>query len=340
MDILKNRFIYFIASGVFALLSVIFIIFWKLNLWIDMTWWINVDYSFSWNNINIEQITTDVNSLKSSVLYEWNEIINNIEIYKVTWEDIVSMVVWFDNSIEEKQLELLKTNFRDELSSLMIFNYTGSEEIKYTNIGKSFGDYIKNTAILTLIIAIVAISLYVAFAFSWVVSWISVLSFSLITIITLFHDVLISTGVYIFSGFFFKGLQIDTFFVTALLTILGYSINDTIVIFDRIRSNLKKYAWKKWSNWKDLYEIINLSINETMRRSLFTSLTLVFVLFTIIVFGPESLTWFIYALILGTLIGTYSSIFIASPILYEVNKKNKLTEYKKIVINPEDKIVV
>ena len=118
-------------------------------------------------------------------------------------------------------------------------------ETKYVNIGKSFGDYIKNTAFLTLAIAIVAITIYVTWAFSGVVSGISVSSFAIITIITLFHDVIISSGAYIVAGHFFPQFQIDTFFITALLTILGYSINDTIVVFDRIRANLKQFGGRK-----------------------------------------------------------------------------------------------
>lgn len=339
MDFLNKRFLYFIISWILAILSVVFIFAWKLNLGIDMTGWVNIDYSYS-GEIVLSELQESVNNLSQNYLYEWQKVINNTELYKVTWENIVSLIIWFDNSIELTQLEKIKINFRSDLSDFMNLNYIGSEEIKYTNIWKSFWDYIRNTAILTLFIAIIAISLYVAFAFSGVVSGISVLSFSIITIITLFHDVVISTWLYIFSGIFFKSFQIDTFFVTAMLTILGYSINDTIVVFDRIRSNLKKFAGKKWKEWKDLYEIINLSINETLRRSIYTSLTLVFVLFTIFVFGPESLSWFIFALMLWTIIGTYSSIFIASPLLYEVNKRKKLHIYKKIVVNPEDKIVV
>jgi preprotein translocase SecF subunit len=139
---------------------------------------------------------------------------------------------------------------------------------------------------------------------------------------------------------YFPEFQIDTFFVTALLTILWYSINDTIVVFDRIRSNLRQYAWKWWKNWKDLYEIINLSIKETLTRSIYTSLTLFFVLTTIFLFWPETISGFILVMLFGTIVWTYSSIFIASPILYITNQNKKLSVYKKVVVNPEDKIVV
>ena len=122
--------------------------------------------------------------------------------------------------------------------------YNGIIETKYTNIWKSFWDYIRNTAIVTLIIAIVSISIYIAWAFSWVVVWVNILSFSVITIITLFHDILIASWLYILVSIFLPEFKIDTFFVTALLTILGYSINDTIVVFDRIRA-IWKYLKEK-----------------------------------------------------------------------------------------------
>ena len=139
---------------------------------------------------------------------------------------------------------------------------------------------------------------------------------------------------------FFPEFKINTFFVTALLTILWYSINDTIVIFDRIRSNLKEFWGKIWKKWKTLKEIIDLSVNETLKRSIYTSLTLLFVLLTIFIFGPETIKWFILVMIFGTIVGTYSSIFVASPILYLVNRHKKLSVYKKIKLKAEDKIVV
>jgi preprotein translocase SecF subunit len=157
---------------------------------------------------------------------------------------------------------------------------------------------------------------------------------------TLFHDVLISTGLYIATSMFLPEFKIDTFFVTALLTILGYSINDTIVVFDRIRSNLIKYAGKKGKDGKELNEIVDLSITQTIVRSIYTSATLLFVLLTIFFFGPETIKGFVLVMIFGTIVGTYSSVFIASPLLYLANKDKKLTIYKKQVVNPEDKIVV
>ena len=158
----------------------------------------------------------------------------------------------------------------------------------------------------------------------------------IITIITLFHDVFISSWFYIFTSHFLPEFKIDTFFITALLTILWYSINDTIVVFDRIRSNLKQFWWKT----KNLEEIINMSIQETMTRSIYTSLTLAFVLATIFIYWPNTIKWFTLVMIYWTIVWTFSSIFIASPLLYELNKNKKLKVYKKKVIKNEDKLIV
>lgn len=339
MNILKNRFIYIWVSIVLFIFSVIFLAFTKLNLWIDMTWWMQINYDYQ-KNVDINKVVSELESKKKTFLEGNKQVINSINAYNVTWEKTVAIVVWFYSNSDEKKLEELKINFKNQVFDVIKKQDDTAIESKYINIWKSFWDYIKRTAYITLILAIIAITIYVTYAFSWVVSWVSILSFAIITIITLFHDVIISSWLYVFTWIYLPQFQIDTFFITALLTILWYSINDTIVVFDRIRSNLKKYAGKWGKNWKDLYEIINLSVNETMTRSIYTSLTVVFVLITILIFGPDTITWFILVMIYWTIVGTYSSIFIASPILYETNKNKILTEYKKEELSLDDKIVV
>lgn len=346
MDILKNSRIYIIISLILVLISSSFLVFSKLNLGIDMTGGISMEYSYE-NDINIDEIKKELSQSVAEINSD-SQIINDSSVYSITGEKALGVVIGFYNNSNDfndsnefdKILENQKENIRSQTLTILKNQDETVIESKYINIWKSFWDYIKNTAILTLFIAIIAIAIYVMHAFSGSASGINVASFAVITIITLFHDVIISTGLYIVSGIYFPEFQIDTFFVTALLTILWYSINDTIVIFDRIRSNLKEYAGKEWKLWKDLYEIVNISINETVIRSIYTSVTLLFVLITIFFFGPETISWFILVMIFGTVIGTYSSIFIASPLLYYANKNKSLSIYKKIEINPEDKIVV
>ena len=336
LHVLKHRFVFFILSGILAFFSLCMIFFGSLNLGIDMTGGTQSEfsytgsYSFSQENLMVEAL-----AIRDQIDATW-DIINTVNLYKITGEDSFVVETWFSRNISDAEVEDYKVSYRDRLED-SFKNLWDIELIKYTNIWASFGDYIRNTAITTLIIAIVWIAIYIGYTFSGTVSWISSLSFALITIVTLFHDVLISTGLYIFASSIFPQFQIDTFFITALLTILGYSINDTIVIFDRIRANLREFGWK----WKDLGEIITLSVSESLTRSIYTSLTLAFVLVCILVFGPESISGFTLAMIFGTIVGTFSSIFIASPLLYELNKNATLSEYiPKEELSEEDKMIV
>lgn len=338
-DYLKYRKVYILISIFLTIFSLFFIFFWKLNLWIDMTWWISLEYSYT-KDLDIENLKKEINKQKETVTYSWNKVINNINIYSTTWEKNLSVVAWFIDISNEKELDKLKSDFRNKTIEIIKSVDNTAEELNYTNIWKTFWDYIKNTAYLTLSLAIIWMFLYVYYAFSWSVSWIAWFSFWFVTLLTLFHDVLVAAWIYILFWKFYLDFQIDIYFITALLTILWYSINDTIVIFDRIRENLKLYWWKNWKDWKNLYEIINLSVLETFKRSIYTSLTLVFVLLTIFFFWPESLKWFIFVMLIWTIVWTYSSIFLASPIFYELNKNKKLEVYKKKVYNPDDKIVV
>jgi preprotein translocase SecF subunit len=338
MDVLKNRTIFLIISAILFTISLLLILIPKLNLWIDMTWWIQIDYNYS--SLEINDLKEKLYTAKDDFIKTNPNSINDLSVYNITWKKSLSIVVWFNNIDDVEKLDNYKIMFRSNIKSIITEIDPLASESKYINIWKSFWDYIKNTAFITLIIALCAITFYVSFAFSGIVSGINVFSFAMITLITLFHDVIISTWFYILVSLNFLEFQIDTFFITALLTILGYSINDTIVIFDRIRSNLKKYAWIKWKNQKNLYDIINLSVNQALRRSIYTSLTLFFVLLTIFFFWPESISWFILVMIFGTLIWTYSSIFIASPILYIVNKNTILKKYTENTDNQDHKIVV
>lgn len=335
LNIIENRLKYFIFSLIIILLSLWALFFWKLNLWIDMTWWTQSEYSYEWT-IDINLINSSIEKLSQKFNLDNNNIINSTSAYRVTWENKIGVVIWFDSHLSEKEVEVIKTNFKSEVNlELEKINKTFVLN-NYTNIWKSFWDYIQSTAKITLLLAVISISLYIMFAFNQVVNWINSYVFAFVTWLTLLHDVIIAIWLYILTSMFFPEFKLDTYSITALLTILWYSINDTIVVFDRIRANLRQYWWK----WKELKEIIEISFGETFARSIFTSLTVVFVLITIFFFWPETLKWFILVMIYWTVFGTYSSIFIASPLLYQITKNNKIQAYKKIVIRDEDKIVV
>lgn len=336
INVVKNRYTYFIISAILFLFSFIALIALPLNLWVDMTWGTQSEFSYKWD-LNIDQVRTDTEKLSAEFLHDWKKVINNTEVYKVAGETKFVVVSGFDSHFDEKTTNTLKTEYKEKLSTILESHNKELVLDNYVNIGKSFGDYIKSTAIKTLIIAIIAIAIYLAYTFSWSVGGISSLTFAIITVITLLHDVIVPTWLYVFTSFIFPEFKIDTFFITALLTVLWYSISDTIVILDRIRYNLKLH----WGKNKDLLTIVNDSVNDTMSRSIYTSLTLFLVLIAIFFFWPQTLRWFILAMIFWVLVGTYSSIFISATSLYELNKNKKLEEHKEEKsYNPDDKIVV
>jgi len=198
----------------------------------------------------------------------------------------------FNEIGDEKKLEDYKQTFQSQITEyLLSYNNTVALS-KYTNIGKSFGDYIKKTAFLTLGLALIGITVYVGFAFSGVAVGVSAMSFAVVVIVTQLLDVLVASGLYISLSNMLSEFKIDTFFITALLTILGFSINNTIVVFDRVRENIRTYV-----KTKKFDEIINLSVTETIKRSIYTSVTLLFVLLAIYIFGAESLRGFMMVMI-------------------------------------------
>ena len=181
-------------------------------------------------------------------------------------------------------------------------------EVHYDSIGPVIGRELKQNAFLQLLFVSVGIIIYIAYAFRKVSKPVTSWRFGGAGIIAPFHDLLFVLGVFSILGHF-KGVEVDSLFVTAMLTVLGFSVHDTIVVFDRIRENLKLYGGQ------GMEFVVNHSIAQTLVRSLNTSLTVLFVLFSLLLFGGETIKYFVLALFLGIVVGTYSSIFIASPVL-------------------------
>ncbi|HYE22147.1 MAG TPA: protein translocase subunit SecF [Verrucomicrobiae bacterium] len=196
----------------------------------------------------------------------------------------------------DKMLEALRNKFGD------------INEEQFSSIGPTIGQELRTKAIYQFILITLGIILYIAYAFRKVSKPVSAWKFGWSAIIALIHDLFIVLGAFALLGHF-KGVEIDSLFVTALLTVLGFSVHDTIVVFDRIRENLRVRAGQ------NLDEIINSSINQTLVRSINTTLTVLFVLTALLLFGGETIRYFVLALIIGITAGTYSSIFIASPLL-------------------------
>lgn len=204
-----------------------------------------------------------------------------------------------DGSPEER--EASHQRFKDKLAE------SGVREVRFDTVGPSVSRDITRNAFISVVLASLAIVFYIAFAFRNAPPPVSPLSFGVAAIAALLHDALLVIGIFSILGKLF-GVEIDALFVTAVLTTIGFSVHDTIVVFDRIRESLRRQKGA-------FEEIVNASILETLARSLNTSVTVLFVLLALYLFGGQSISNFVLALLIGVAAGTYSSIFNASPLL-------------------------
>jgi len=209
------------------------------------------------------------------------------------------------NFDDKNNIKTIKENVKNKLQTDVNFR-------RVENVGPKVSAELLNSGLLAIALALGAMLFYIWVRFEW--------QFSTGSILAIFHDVLITIGL-----FSLLSLEINLSIVAAVLTIVGYSMNDTVVIYDRIRENLSKFSSSK------IEEIINISINETLSRTIITSLTTLLALISIFVLGGEILRGFALAMIIGVIIGTYSSIFVASPILKYLN-----ISYKTIAKDQEN----
>lgn len=211
-----------------------------------------------------------------------------------------------DFSIRAKEIS---ETTHQELLQLMEQNFGAVEELSFASIGPAIGRELRDRSLLAFMLVLFGISLYIAFAFRKVSYPVSSWKYGFVTLITLFHDALIPAGVFAYLGYA-QGAEVDTNFIVAILVIMGFSVHDTIVVFDRIRERLLLSKKRE-----DLGDTIDISIKQTFARSVNTSLTMVIVLIALYLFGAPSLKTFTLMILIGTVIGTYSSIFVASPLL-------------------------
>lgn len=206
---------------------------------------------------------------------------------------------------------------------LGILSVNNTEKIaveRFNNVGPAIGEELSRKAFFALGLVVLVIILFITFAFRGVSKPVSSWKYGLVAIVALIHDILIPTGVFAVLGYY-MGYEIDTLFVTALLAIFGYSVADTIVIFDRIRENLKKKV--EYRGKETFEEVVGNSLRESAGRSFNTSLTTGLALAALYVFGPDSTNHFALTLLVGIVAGTYSSIFLASPLLVLLEKWQK-----------------
>ena len=282
-----------IFSIFLALISLVFIVIKGLNYGIDFKGGTLIEIRVENENIKISDIRDSLNKIELGDVNVKNFGDNNDFLIKIEKK--------LKNN--EKLISEIKSSLDKSLNETV--NYRRIE-----SVGPKVSAELLKSGIISICLALLVMLFYIWFRFEW--------QFSLGSIIALFHDVLITIGV-----FSILSIEINLSIVAAVLTIVGYSMNDTVVIYDRIRENLSKY------NKLDVDQISNISINETLSRTLITSVTTLLALFSIFILGGEILKGFSFAMILGVIIGTYSSIFVASPILKYLKVDSKTMEKKE-----------
>ena len=278
----KFKIANFISIFVF-IISIIFIVFKGLNYGIDFKGGTLIELRTD-NTINVtSQIRSTLNSLNLGDV--------NVKEFGKNGDYLVKVEQKQENN--SNLIPLIKETLKKNLNAEINFR-------RVENVGPKVSAELLKSGIIAISVALLLMLFYIWIRFEW--------QFSLGAILALFHDVIVTLGL-----FSLLGLEINLSIIAAVLTIVGYSMNDTVVIFDRVRENLKKYSDIK------IFELTNISINETLSRTLITSITTLLALLSIFFFGGEILKGFSLAMIFGVIFGTYSSIYIANPILVRLN---------------------
>lgn len=303
IDIVKYRFWWFALSAILIVPGIVAMVYSSitypthapLKVGIDYTGGTILQYSVDKPITNKELEQTRSKLEVAGVENPFLQIIN-VNSAKAKTQGIKSIISVRTNFIGEKNNKEL-----NKVSNVINAEYPDSELIQVSSIGPTLGTELLKNSLIALALASLGIVIYLTIRFQ--------LDFAIAAILALFHDALFVIGCFSILGLLFN-VQIDGLFVTAILTVIGFSVHDTIVVFDRIRENLRYYS-KKMS----FGEIVNFSVNQTFVRSINTSLTVLITLGALYLFGGVTTRDFVLAMILGILIGTYSSIFFASMIL-------------------------
>ena len=283
-----------ILSSILIVASLILLLFKGLNFGIDFKGGTLIELRSTDSKINVSNLRDNLNQMD----------IGDISVKKFGNDQ--DYLVKFENNNNKYIIEEIKSNLEKSFGNN--FNFRRVE-----NVGPKVSAELLKSGIIAISISLAVMLIYIWIRFEW--------QFSLGAIIALFHDVIITLGL-----FSLLNLEINLSIIAAVLTIVGYSMNDTVVIFDRVRENLKKYSDIK------IFELTNISINETLSRTLITSITTLLALLSIFFFGGEILKGFSLAMIFGVIFGTYSSIYIANTVLVRLNvtQKTILKEDEKI----------
>ncbi|HVT01026.1 MAG TPA: protein translocase subunit SecF [Patescibacteria group bacterium] len=295
MNLVKHRNIFFLISAIVIIPGMLAVIFFGLKMSIEFTGGSELEMNIP--SVNMSRVKQVIES-------------DNVKVHTVSMTGNNILV----------RTEPLSQDQKKKVVASVEKVYPKAKEKSFETIGPTIGKETGINALKAVVVASIAITLYIAFAFRKVSEPVSSWKYGVCAIAALLHDVLVVIGIFAILGYLFN-VEIDSLFITALLTIMGFSVHDTIVVFDRIRENLRKNYSQKFE------DVVNKSLLETMNRSVNTSLTVLLVLFALLIFGGDSIRWFVVALLAGIISGTYSSIFNASQLLvvwYEFDKKRKL----------------
>ncbi len=286
IQIIKYKYIYLIISALILIPGAVFLVTKGLNLSIDFTGGSLFRYEFA-NEVSREEIKHEFENLGIKV-------------------ETISQESQKRYSIRTKPVE---TEINNDLKEVLDTKFNGAVQLSFETVGPAIGKETTNKAFVALFWASLGILFYIAFAFRNIPKPYSGLRFGISAIVSMLHDALMVTGIFSILGHY-SNMEVDSLFITAVLTVLGFSVHDTIVVFDRIRENLNKMPRNL-----PFSEIVNYSIVETLGRSVATSLTVMFTLFSLYMLGGSSIKAFVLAMLIGIISGTYSSIFTAAPVL-------------------------
>ena len=298
LKIIKHKNIYFLISFLIIIPGIISLMLYGLRLSIDFTGGSRVSLVFP------KTVSSQTVDSVRTIFIE-----RNVEV--ATIQPSGNSIIVRTTPLTEKQNQAILSDLEKKVGQF--------QQESFETIGPTIGQETTLNAIKAIVVASVLIVLYIAWSFRKVPKPTSSWRFGITAVITLLHDVLVLVGLFSLFGHFFN-VEIDSLFITALLTIMGFSVHDTIVVFDRIRENLLKGSSTNFA------QVVNDSILQTLNRSLITSLTALLVLFSLLLFGGENTKWFIIALIIGIISGTFSSIFNAAPLLVlwdELDRRRK-----------------
>ena len=287
LPIIQKSKIWYALSGAAFVISVAALLLWKLNFGIDFTGGSLLAVDFPAGRPDTQKI---LSALDSQGLGEI--------IFQNTGEHGVNL-----------RFREIDEALHKEITQHLASVFAGAQERRFETIGGVVGKELKSRSLWALAAVLCFVLLFIAWSFRKVSRPVSSWRYGASAIVALFHDVIITMGVFSILGHYQRHIEIGAPFIAAILTVLAYSVSDTIVVFDRIRENLFKMRNATF------VDTVNASVNQTMQRSINTSLTILLSLAAIFFFGGESIKYFALTLIIGIFVGTYSSIFLASPIL-------------------------